>query len=162
MLIRIDRKYMTKATLRGHPIYAFLIYQYESLIWLWRQARSFSLSSRVNFYRSAETWPCKFWLLCVCCFQGGCRAESITIGMWTWLLERLCKSHRTMMKNSVQASLQPHQSGCLHKGTVPCKKNESHAMPHPENILGRKTNMNLIETVKIWNHVWHRAWKQMY
>lgn len=51
-------------------------------------------------------------------FESGGSAESITIGMWTWLLRRLCKSHRAMIKNSVQASLQAHHSGCRHKGTV--------------------------------------------
>lgn len=52
--------------------------------------------------------------VCVVC---SCRVESITIGMWTWLLERLWKSHRPMIKNSVQASLQAHHSECLHKRT---------------------------------------------
>lgn len=87
----------------------------------YRQACRCSLSSGLNVYWSRKNWACKFWFVCVCCQgQGSCRVESITIGMWTWLLERLWKSHRPMIKNSVQASLQPHHSGCLHKGTVHC------------------------------------------
>lgn len=66
-----------------------------------------------------KSQACKFWFVCACCLgQSSCGAESITIGMWTWLLRRLRKSHRPMIKNSVQASLQAHHSGCLHKGTV--------------------------------------------
>lgn len=104
------------------PFMHFLIFQYKRLIWLRRQARRWRLSSGVNVYWSRKTWACKFWFVCACCLQGGCRAESITIGMWTWLLERLWKSHRPMIKNSVRASLQPHHSECLHKGTVHSKK----------------------------------------
>lgn len=82
-----------------------------------------SLSWGVNVYWSRKTWACKFWFVCVCCLaKGSCRVESITIGMWTWLLESLWKSHRPMIKNSVQASLQPHHSECLYKGPVDCKK----------------------------------------
>lgn len=66
-----------------------------------------------------KSQACKFWFVCTRCLgQGSRRAESITIGMWTWLLRRLRKSHRPMIKNSVQASLQAHHSGCPHKGTV--------------------------------------------
>ena len=76
---------------------------------------SCSLFSRVNVYWSRKTWACKFWFVCACCLrQSRCGVESITIGMWTWLLQRLWKSHRPMIKNSVQDSLQPHHSGCLH------------------------------------------------
>lgn len=78
-----------------------------------------SLCSGVNVYWSRKTWACKFWFVCVCCLdQSSCRVESITIGMWTWLLKRLWKSHRPMIKNSVQASLQPHHSGCPNKERV--------------------------------------------
>lgn len=119
----IDRKHL----LRGHPIYAFSPLSTESLIWLRRRARRCSLSPGVNVYWSRKTWACKFWFVCVCCLgPSSCRVESITIGMWTWLLERLWKSHRPMIKNSVQASLQPHHSGCLHKGTVHCNNNKKH------------------------------------
>lgn len=116
------QKVRDKSTERSPPFMHFLIFQYKRLIWLRRQARRWRLSSGVNVYWSRKTWACKFWFVCACCLQGSCRAESITIGMWTWLLERLWKSHRPMIKNSVRASLQPHHSECLHKGTVHSKK----------------------------------------
>lgn len=112
------------------PFMHFLIFQYKRLIWLRRQARRWRLSSGVNVYWSRKTWACKFWFVCACCLQGSCRAESITIGMWTWLLERLWKSHRPMIKNSVRASLQPHHSECLHKGTVHSKKIKKSYIQH--------------------------------
>lgn len=66
-----------------------------------------------------KSQACKFWFVCTRCLGQSSRgAESITIGMRTWLLRRLRKSHRPMIKNSVQASLQAHHSGCPHKGTV--------------------------------------------
>lgn len=69
-----------------------------------------------------EDLACKSWLVCVCCplqdSWGG--VESITIGKWTWLLERVWNFHRPMIKNSVRASLLLHHSECLHKETVQC------------------------------------------
>lgn len=112
----------------------FLIYQYKHLIWLQRQACRCSLSSGVNVYWSRKTRACKFWFVCVCCLgQSSCRVESITIGMWTWLLERLWKSHRPMIKNSVQAPLQPHHSGCPQKGTMHCKRKKKKKLLQPSS-----------------------------
>lgn len=154
LFMYIDREYMKKANiLRGHPIDAFSHGSVESLIWLWRQAYRCSLSSGVNVYWSRKTWPCKFWFVCVCCLvQSSCRVESITIGMRTWLLERLWKSHRPMIKNSVQASLQPHHSGCLHKGTVHCKKKKK---THIAGLVWHN-RLNLALSQQIFLHVDHR------
>lgn len=103
---------MTKI-LQHHPVYAFI----NPKVWsdYDNRACTFSHSSRVNVYWSIETWACKFWFVCARCLWGRCREESITIGMWSWLLERLWKSHRAMIKSSVRASLEPHHSRCLYK-----------------------------------------------
>lgn len=115
-------------------MYALFHIWIEKLDLMTKAACWCSLSLGVNVYWSRKTWACKFWFVCVCCLgQSSCRVESITIGMWTWLLKRLWKSHRPMIKNSVQASLQPHHSECPHKGTA-------HLLKKKKKILGGKKN----------------------
>lgn len=131
---------MTKI-LKHHPVYAFIDAKvgsdYDN------RACTFSHSSRVNVYWSIETWACRFWFVCARCLWGRCREESIIIGMWSWLLERLWKSHRAMIKNSVRASLEPHHSGCLYKGTERWPISAAYGLPCPQNTCGKTEQQDM-------------------